>query len=70
MPITTSVKKIFHVPGRPALPKSPHTCMYSHVSMLASSPGCTPYQMNIMKRHNRGAIGSNGNAASTSETLM
>ena len=41
-----------------------------HVSMLASSPGCTSNQMNIMKRHNRGAIGSNGNAASTSETLM
>ena len=70
MPITTSVKKIFHVPGRPALPKSPHTCRYKDVSTPASSPAYTSNQMNIMKRRSRGAIGSSGKAASTSDTLM
>eukprot|EP00964_Phaeocystis_antarctica_P012108 scaffold6680_cov70-Phaeocystis_antarctica.AAC.2 len=70
IPITTSVKKIFHVPGRPALPKSPHTCKYKYDRTPASSPACTSNQINIMYRHSRGAIGSNGKAESTSDTRI
>ena len=58
---TTSVKKILNVPGKPDVPKSPHTCMYRNIresSVLA--PSRTSNQTNMKYCQTHHARGNNG----------